>query len=323
MTAIAKIKDFRPTSVVIIDNFKFQENVQHQIIDDKNSFHSYITDLYVHDQISLSGLHQSMLNLTSLNQLNYIHSLQQNQNQIEIELCHYFISETLFTAYPNKLINVFETESDLYSCLVLSEVNKLYLSESMCMSLLNSILMFKSTYNGLYEIFHTIFTEQFNMDKNKNFHESLYLVYDDQKIEKTLFHHLEELVLHSFDVHITAMFLQLIRDIHTMLNTTDSDAVQAVISDLQIKSVCQSGELMERMRDCSVCHPKTDFKTQFNIQSSDVPQLSDENYADVIMTVHTQFLHLVKIYKLIKAGTKHGDVELLFQKVEQSILHFT
>ncbi|KAI1923366.1 hypothetical protein LOZ64_001042 [Ophidiomyces ophidiicola] len=32
------------------------------------------------------------------------------------------------------------------------------------------------------------------------------------------------------------MFLQLIRDIHTVLDTTDSDAVQAVVLNLQIKS---------------------------------------------------------------------------------------
>ncbi|KAI2129505.1 hypothetical protein LOZ52_006643, partial [Ophidiomyces ophidiicola] len=128
-------------------------------------------------------------------------------------------------------------------------------------------------------------------------------------------------------------------DTHTVLNTTDSDAVQAVVLSLQIsefndlisciysmtfalKLICQSDELMERMGDHSVHHLKTDFKTQSDVQGSDVPQSSDENHADVIMTVHTQFLHLVKIYKLIKAGTKHGDVGLLFWGVEQSILHF-
>ncbi|KAI2000341.1 hypothetical protein LOZ29_006632 [Ophidiomyces ophidiicola] len=89
-----------------------------------------------------------------------------------------------------------------------------------------------------------------------------------------------------------------------------------------LKLICQSDELMERMGDHSVHHLKTDFKTQSDVQGSDVPQSSDENHADVIMTVHTQFLHLVKIYKLIKAGTKHGDVGLLFWGVEQSILHF-
>ncbi|KAI2452126.1 hypothetical protein LOY97_006442 [Ophidiomyces ophidiicola] len=75
-----------------------------------------------------------------------------------------------------------------------------------------------------------------------------------------------------------------------------------------LKLICQSDELMERMGDHSVHHLKTDFKTQSDVQGSDVPQSSDENHADVIMTVHTQFLHLVKIYKLIKAGTKHGDL---------------
>ncbi|KAI2087088.1 hypothetical protein LOZ36_002938 [Ophidiomyces ophidiicola] len=298
MTAIHQLQeDFRPTSVVIIDNFEFQENVQHQIINDKNSFHSYTTDLHVHDQISSDELCQSMLGLTSLNQLNYIHSLQQNQNQIEIELCCYFISEALFAAYLNKLINVFETESGLYSCLVLPEVNKLCSSELTCTLLLKSILMSEGIYDDLYEIFHTVFAKQFKMDEDKNFHESLYLVYGDQKIEKTPFHHLEELVLHSFDAFSDLQaneFDDLISHLYSMV--------------FALKSVCQSDELMERMKDCDAHCLKVSSKTQSNAQSSDMPQLSDENHADVTMTVHVQFLHFVKTYKLIKTGTKHGDV---------------
>ncbi|KAI1969445.1 hypothetical protein LOZ51_000615 [Ophidiomyces ophidiicola] len=76
------------------------------------------------------------------------------------------------------------------------------------------------------------------------------------------------------------------------------------------------------MRDCDVHHLKISSKIQSDAQSSDVPQLSDENHVNVTMTVHVQFLHLIKTYKLIKTGTKHEDVELLSQKVEQSILHF-
>ncbi|KAI1939678.1 hypothetical protein LOZ57_006122 [Ophidiomyces ophidiicola] len=75
-----------------------------------------------------------------------------------------------------------------------------------------------------------------------------------------------------------------------------------------LKSVCQSDELMERMKDCDAHCLKVSSKTQFNAQSSDMPQLSDENHADVTMTVHVQFLHFVKTYKLIKTGTKHGDL---------------
>ncbi|KAI2077720.1 hypothetical protein LOZ36_006874 [Ophidiomyces ophidiicola] len=75
------------------------------------------------------------------------------------------------------------------------------------------------------------------------------------------------------------------------------------------------------MKDHSVHHSKTDFKIQFNVQGSDVSWLSDKNHADVIMTVHTQFLHLIKTYKLIKAGTKHGNVGLLFWELTNFPIH--
>ncbi|KAI1980723.1 hypothetical protein LOZ53_006593 [Ophidiomyces ophidiicola] len=113
------------------------------------------------------------------------------------------------------------------------------------------------------------------------------------------------------------MFLQLIRDTHTVLDTTDSDAVHIYFMTFALELICQSGKLMERMEDHSAHHSKTDFKIQLNVQSSDVPQPSDKNCADVIMAVHTQFLHLIKIYKLIKTGTKHGNVELLFWRLLQ------
>ena len=147
-------------------------------------------------------------------------------------------------------------------------------------------------------------------------------------MEKAPFHHLEELMLHSFDARVVALFLVKLREIiHLNLNTPEQVAVAVkTLRPVQlwtlvdeVRSAAFSWDIVRKANEIRPSHlPKKkgsssaqveQLGTSLDVNAEDAPDPVCD--VDVEFLTHVRFLQAVKTYKALKYSIQRGDIGLL------------
>lgn len=159
-------------------------------------------------------------------------------------------------------------------------------------------------------------------------------------IEKAPFQHLEELMLHSFDARVVALFLVKLRDT-TRLDLRSPEQVAVAIKALrpvqiwalvdEVRSAAFGWDIIGKANKIRQSHlPKKkgssptgveQLSTLLGIDAEDTPDPMCD--VDVEFLTHVRFLQAVKTYKVLKYSIQCGDIGLLRRSVVQSIFHFS
>lgn len=153
-------------------------------------------------------------------------------------------------------------------------------------------------------------------------------------VERAPFHHLEELVLHSFDARIVAIFLTQIR------NTCDIKEVGAVEEYLRnltptqflqhVEDIRVAGFGRDIGREANMLPPQKSSnkkvgrpKKQSATGASDHPTNSQPaRIVDSEFLNHINYLQVVETYKTMKYAIKHADIGLLKRTIARTCLYF-
>jgi hypothetical protein len=151
-------------------------------------------------------------------------------------------------------------------------------------------------------------------------------------MEKAPFHHLEELMLHSFDARVVALFLVKLREIiHLNLNTPEQVAVAVkTLRPVQlwtlvdeVRSAAFSWDIVRKANEIRPSHlPKKkgsssaqveQLGTSLDVNAEDAPDPVCD--VDVEFLTHVRFLQAVKTYKVLKYSIQRGDIGLLRRSI--------
>ena len=154
--------------------------------------------------------------------------------------------------------------------------------------------------------------------------------------EKAPFHYMEELILHSFDARVVALFLLHIRNKCNI--EADGEAEQYVrnlspqqflehVEDIRIaafsRDVCRDAN--QRTSDYSKppangrqpAATSSSTDTSSSTADNQVPQSGDAEFFN-----HIRFLQVIDTYKLLKYAIKHADIGLLKRVIPRLCLYF-
>ena len=153
--------------------------------------------------------------------------------------------------------------------------------------------------------------------------------------EKAPFHYMEELILHSFDARVVALFLLHIRDKCNI--EADGEAEQYVqnlspqqflehVEDIRIaafsRDVCRDAN--QRTSDSEPpangrqpAATSSSADTSSSTTDNQVPQSGDTEFFN-----HIRFLQVIDTYKLLKYAIKHADIGLLKRVIPRLCLYF-
>lgn len=396
--------------MIIFDNFEFQENVRHQVMGDTGTFHSHTTGLLVQGcQIPPGGLTQDMLGSRLLDHADFSKAAGHVDNDVEQQITKYYIWEALQAAFPDELLHLFTDPAEASLRPARPVVSPLRPTKPTVHSPLGPILASEGSYDGLYDVFETIFLQQFGLDRDKDFRQRLHLIYGDQKTsafirgargqraeasqpydrhewalpvpaiwhlrlnfllmvvkafygglkwsqqattlfnhinylqrrhlpnEKPSFHHMEELILQSFDARVVAVFLQKLDDLMkrrgSSANLKQPDELSAVLKTIDSLTACSLiDQVYKAMFDLDVVRRANKMADQparpdsgpesAETQEDADPAILNEEAKQFEMSVHIRFVQMVKTYKTIKVAVKEGDLGLLQRGVEQSVIFF-
>ena len=152
-------------------------------------------------------------------------------------------------------------------------------------------------------------------------------------IERPPFYHLKELVLHSFDAYIVALFLI---HIYSRLNIYKEGAVKRYIGSLtpkqflqHIKDIYTAGFGSKVGREANKLvppQPSTRGGSQIIDQLLIVPNSATTSQPARIINMeffnYIRYLQVVKIYKVLKYAIKHADIGLLKRVIAYLYLYF-
>ena len=142
--------------VMTYNNFNFQKNVKHQLVDNHETMRSVITDKFIHDaDISSEEFKQSMFHEHVFLWLHdLLESSDLHQNDIVNCISTYFIFKTIEDCYFNAVSCIFK--SDKHFFLKMSQLNILS-SQITKHCNMSSILFNENMTNDMYEVTDIIF----------------------------------------------------------------------------------------------------------------------------------------------------------------------
>ena len=188
--------------------------------------------------------------------------------------------------------------------------------------------------NFLYTIMRTFFGgEQYAQQYSTLYTHINHLGRRNIPVERPPFHHLEELVLHSFDARIVALFLTHIRD---RLDIHEEGAVERYIGSLtpeqflqHIEDIRAAGFSSEVGREANkLVHPQPSacggsrIIDQLLAVPSSATTSQPARIVDVEFFNHIRYLQVVETYKVLKYAIKHADIGLLKRAIARLCLYF-
>ena len=188
--------------------------------------------------------------------------------------------------------------------------------------------------NFLYIIIRTFFGgKQYAQQYSTLYTYINYLGRQNIPIERPPFYHLKELVLHSFNTRIIALFLTHIRD---RLNIHKEGAVKRYIRSLtpeqflqhikDIRAAGFSSKVGRKANKLVPPQPSTYRGSQIIDQLLTVPNSATISQPAWIINIeffnYIQYLQVVETYKVLKYAIKHADIGLLKRIIACLCLYF-
>ena len=189
--------------------------------------------------------------------------------------------------------------------------------------------------NFLYTIIRTFFSgEQYTQQYSTLYTYINHLGRRNIPIKRPLFHYLEELVLHSFNIRIITLFLTHIRD---RLNIHKKGVVKRYIRSLtpkqflqHIKDIRAAGFSSKVGRKANkLVPPQTStyrgsrIIDQLLIKPSSATTSQPAQIINMEFFNYIRYLQVVKTYKVLKYTIKHADIGLLKHIIARLYLYFT
>lgn len=136
--------------------------------------------------------------------------------------------------------------------------------------------------------------------------------------DRAPFHHMEELILHSFDARIVAVFLRLIRGRCDIKNI---ESVRIFIRSLSPQQlIAYIAEIRQTVLEEAVIHEAN--RTVATSEQSRCSSASTTPAKDTEFLNHVKFLQLVETYKVLKHAIKHADIGLLKRALSRCCIYF-
>ena len=118
------------------------------------------------------------------------------------------------------------------------------------------------------------------------------------------FHHVEELILHSFEARIIALLHVQLREVN--INIEDSKAVEEYLTRMTVEEYLL---LVDNI-----------YQQAF---SKDIQQPStDSNHQDEEFRNHVRYLQQVETYATLKYAIKHADIGLIERVIDRCCIYF-
>jgi hypothetical protein len=154
--------------------------------------------------------------------------------------------------------------------------------------------------------------------------------------EKAPFHHMEELILQSFDARIVALFLLHIRgkcnieadgEVERYVRNLSPQQFLEHVEDIHTaafsRDVCRDANQYTSDHSeppASACQPaatSSSTDTSSSAANNQIPRSDDTEFFN-----HIRFLQVIDTYKLLKYAIKHADIGLLKRVIPRLCLYF-
>jgi len=145
--------------------------------------------------------------------------------------------------------------------------------------------------------------------------------------DKAPFHHMEELILHSFDARINALLLH---RLHGKCDTKRADIVEHFLCGLDTEAIAAEVAALQSAvfgfdisREANSARPADAGKANKATPSQSATGAgSAQSNVDEEFLNHIRYLQIVETYKTLRYAIKHGDIGLLKRIIPRICVYF-